>query len=86
MIMKPDALKTLIRTTWAKALAVEEVGDHQDFFDLGATSITVIDVQYTIEEQTGLNISASALFERPTVDGWAQIISDLSENKQIKAQ
>ena len=41
-----------------------------DFFSIGASSLTVIDLQIQIEEALKLSVSTSTLMGNPTVNAW----------------
>jgi len=56
---------------WARALGVERVGAHDDFFRLGGDSIMVIQIVARARER-GLHFTATELFSNPTVTALAE--------------
>ncbi|GDY49686.1 putative non-ribosomal peptide synthetase [Streptomyces violaceusniger] len=60
-------LQEAIAAIWARTLGVEQVGVHENFFDLGGHSLLVVRVQTEIHRDLGRDISVVALFENPTV-------------------
>ena len=55
-----------------EVLAVERVGVHDDFFELGGDSLSVVDLLAGLAEDLGLDISASELLRRATVEAVAR--------------
>jgi acyl carrier protein len=56
---------------WESALGVSPIGIDDDFFDLGGDSITAIQTQFSIADEFGVDLSASAFFDFPTIAGLA---------------
>nr|VFK41660.1 MAG: amino acid adenylation domain-containing protein/thioester reductase domain-containing protein [Candidatus Kentron sp. TC] len=54
---------------WSKALGVEKVGLHNDFFDLGGHSLLAVKLISQVKEQFCVDVPMRALFEEPTVSG-----------------
>ncbi len=46
------------------------IAPDQDFFDVGASSLTVVDLQIQIEKALGIEVDTSKLMTDPTIDGW----------------
>ena len=44
--------------------------DEQDFFDIGASSLTIVDLQIQIEDALDIEVPTSKLMENPTLNGW----------------
>jgi len=61
----------LIARAWAEALGLECVGLHDNFFDLGATSLMVPEVQMELQRSLSREIPLVDLFEFHTVSGLA---------------
>jgi len=51
---------------WRQALGVDEIGAHDDFFDLGGSSITAIRLIPLIHQRFGVEPSITVIFEHPT--------------------
>jgi acyl carrier protein len=49
----------------------------QDFFELGASSLTVVDLQIQIEEALKKEVDTSKLMANPTLDGWVSAYSEI---------
>ncbi|BDH71568.1 hypothetical protein MTP06_50170 [Streptomyces sp. PLM4] len=57
----------LLATTWATVLGTEEIGIHDNFFDLGGDSILSIQVVSHVRRELGARLSPRLLFAHPTV-------------------
>jgi len=56
-----------VAKAWQEALGIESVGLNDNFFDLGAHSLTVAEVHANLQKSLGRVISLVDLFEYPTV-------------------
>ena len=68
-----------LATIWAELLDVEQVGVHDNFFDLGGDSLTAIRVLSRVAQQYGTDFHVQNLFDAPTIEEFSRII-------QAKAQ
>lgn len=67
----------MVAAIWTELLRVEGVGIEDDFFDLGAQSITAVGLVARLRTAFDLNIELATLFERPTIAGLAEAIDVL---------
>lgn len=58
-----------ILNIWKKVLQKEEIGIHDNFFDIGGNSLALIMVNNKITNELGISIPMVKLFEYPTVVG-----------------
>ncbi|MFG1644974.1 amino acid adenylation domain-containing protein [Amycolatopsis sp. NPDC049252] len=65
----------LLAATWARALGCDQVGAHDDFFELGGDSILAIQVVGRAR-QAGVPVTLRQVFELRTVARLAQAVSD----------
>jgi acyl-coenzyme A synthetase/AMP-(fatty) acid ligase/thioesterase domain-containing protein/acyl carrier protein len=63
-----------LASLWCGLLALDQVGVHDDFFDLGGDSLAATDVLECIHETYGVELAPQVLFETPTVAGLAREI------------
>jgi amino acid adenylation domain-containing protein len=70
--------KTLARI-WSQVLGVQDLGVHDNFFDLGGHSIVGIQLLAQVERQLGRKLPLNALFQAPTV---AQLATMLGKEEQ----
>ena len=52
---------------WAKMLGVDQIGVHDDFFDLGGDSLLAVRVMTRVCDALGVDLPAATLFLRPTI-------------------
>jgi amino acid adenylation domain-containing protein len=67
----------MIAAIWTELLRVEGVGIEDDFFDLGAQSITAVGLVAQLRAAFDVNIELATLFERPTIAGLAEAVDVL---------
>ncbi|PVZ42393.1 non-ribosomal peptide synthetase [Pseudomonas sp. CC120222-01a] len=64
--------ETLLATIWCELLGVEQVSRHDNFFELGGHSLLAVTLTSRLREQ-GLEADVRALFDQPTLAGYAAI-------------
>jgi len=65
---------------WAEVLGIDQVGIHDNFFDLGGHSLAVMRVITRVVKTFQLDLPIKALFESPTVADMAAIIAQNQRN------
>ncbi len=58
----------------ADLIGLDRVGRHDDFFELGGDSMLSARLIFLVREEFGINLPLSALNERPTIEGFAQLL------------
>jgi len=66
----------LIQGIWCEALQIQSVGATQNFFDLGGTSLNMVQVHKMLKESLEQEISLVKLFAHPTIRALAKFIED----------
>ena len=61
-----------IAVVWREVLQVDEVGIHDNFFDLGGNSVQVVQVHNKLCQALDRDVSIIKLFEYPTIHSLAQ--------------
>ena len=72
---RTDAEKQLA-TIWSAVLDIEDVGAHDNFFDIGGHSLTGIQLLTRVEQHFGKSIPLKNLFIAPTVALMAELIQE----------
>jgi amino acid adenylation domain-containing protein len=67
-------LQQQLTDMWEKVLGVRPVGIHDDFFDLGGSSLLAFEMADEVERRLGPRISLSAMLESSTVEHLADAI------------
>jgi len=80
MLANDDLPKTeterLIAETWSEVLNFDQVGRHDDFFDLGGHSVLATQVAARLRVALGRDVPERALFDWPTVATLAMAVPD----------
>ncbi|WP_347900868.1 MupA/Atu3671 family FMN-dependent luciferase-like monooxygenase [Pseudomonas purpurea] len=59
--------ETLVRDSFSEVLQISQIGNSENFFDLGGCSLTALDVMDRLEKLTGVRISLRTFLHAPTV-------------------
>lgn len=84
-----DETEQVIVSIWQEFLGVEQVGIHDDFFDLGGDSLLAVQLITKLNETLQKSLSPHSLLQSPTIAALAELIkdnSDLSESEQQQLQ
>lgn len=71
-----------LRALWETVLGLDGIGDEEDFFALGGTSLQAVQLFTLIRERLGVDLPLSALIEAPTVAALAASVEDPSRHFQ----
>lgn len=66
-VMPSTALERVLVDIWTEVLAIDEVGIHDDFFELGGDSLGVAKVVGRVRMKLDVDLPFKAIFEAPTV-------------------
>jgi phosphopantetheine binding protein len=72
-------LEDLLCQMWADVLAVDRVGVHDDFFDLGGHSQLLVRLQLKISNLLQRDVPVTALFEHRTIDLLANYLNSAED-------
>jgi acyl carrier protein len=73
-------LERRIAAVWSETLGTQDVGAHDNFFDLGGTSLSLARLQNRLIAELGRDIPIVDLFEHPTV---AALATALEQGEQL---
>ena len=73
--MSEQELRNTLLAMFRSKPILKEIGEDDDFFDYGASSLTVVDLQLDIENKIGVTVPTKVLMSQPTVNGWVQAYS-----------
>ena len=67
-------MEQAIASIWCSVLNIDSPGVHENFFDLGGHSLSMMRVHRQLREELGVNISIIELFRYPTVSALAAVL------------
>jgi acetoacetyl-CoA synthetase len=79
-------LRDKLRAFWETALGLEGIGDDEDFFALGGTSLQAVEVFTAIRDRLGVELPLSALIEAPTIAELSEAVEDPGRHFQPLVQ
>ncbi len=80
--MQIDTIRNTIISKFNQKTLLQNIDAEQDFFDLGASSLTIVDLQLQIEEVIGLCVTTGELMINPTLNGWIDLYSKQESHEQ----
>lgn len=60
-------IEKLVQTIWCSVLKIEDIGTHDDFFELGGNSLAAMNIISLIQDNFGITLSLRTLFDFPTI-------------------
>jgi acyl carrier protein len=69
-----NSLEKKIAAIWAEVLGLEQIGIHDNLFELGGSSLIGLRIVARLKKELDIDIRVTALFEGPTVATLAQLI------------
>lgn len=84
-------LESAVAEVWKNILSIESVGIHDNFFDLGATSLTLIQVNKAVQTELGRSIPIVTYYMYPSIRQLVEHLTDSHPSgsvieKQAKVQ
>src|SRR5205085_5756659 len=70
-------VETKLTELWQETLNIDEIGVHDNFFDMGGDSLIATLLVDQLSEVFGVNVSLAALINAPTVAEMALVIAEL---------
>ena len=68
-------LEKKLAAIWCDLLVLDEVGLHDDFFELGGDSLTAMEFAATVRQSFGVTLSVGFLLSRPTLAELAEAVT-----------
>ncbi|OWY63488.1 polyketide synthase, partial [cyanobacterium TDX16] len=69
-----NAIEQKLAKIWQELLGFEQIGIHDNFFDLGGDSLLTVQVRSKLQTTFDRDISLTDLFEYPTINALAQLL------------
>lgn len=74
--MTADEIRSCVLNAFMEKPIFEGIEPDQDFFMLGVSSLTVVDLQLQLEKLIGCSVDTSQLMANPTINGWVDLFSE----------
>jgi tyrocidine synthetase-3 len=75
----------MIADVWKEELKLEQVGIHDNFFEMGGNSIKIIQVSSKLKQLSGREIPVARLFQYPTIAALARYLEELEAGQESEA-
>jgi acyl transferase domain-containing protein/thioesterase domain-containing protein len=72
-----DRIEQTLADIWQQVLGIEQVGIHDDFFELGGDSLQAVQALARIRDALPVELSPHCLLRSPTIAGLTQVIAAL---------
>ena len=73
----------MLAELWGNLLRIEPVGIHDDFFELGGTSLRGGRLVAQIDRQLGQRLPLTSFIEAPTVEQFARLLSGVASRDSM---
>jgi acyl carrier protein len=77
-----NEIEERILSIWEDFLPVKGINIKENFFKLGGHSLSGVQVLTRIDNEYGTDLKLSALFDSPTIEKLADVVSDLINKKK----
>ncbi len=74
--------ESTLAEVWKKVLQLDNIGSHDNFFEIGGTSITILQVQRELEKTLKKDIPVVKLFSYPTISSLARCLDNEAEGEE----
>jgi hypothetical protein len=85
LVMPGDRLEQTIAQVWRKVLKIEQIGVHDNFFDLGGHSLLMAQAHALLNEALSSSWPLVKIFEHPTIRSLARFIRNEQQEKDAFA-
>jgi acyl-coenzyme A synthetase/AMP-(fatty) acid ligase/acyl carrier protein len=72
-----------VAAIWREVLRVDDVGVHEDLFDLGAHSLTITQIAARIRRRLGVSLPLHVFYDTSTIAGLAKLIASRGPGAQV---
>ena len=73
--MSNNNIKNTILSQFRQKEIMKDIAEDQDFYELGVSSLSIVELQILVEKALNLEIETSKLMAAPTIAQWVQIYS-----------
>jgi amino acid adenylation domain-containing protein len=83
LVRPRNSLETFLVGVWAEALALNDIGVDDNFFDLGGHSLTATQIISQVNEVIPLRVPLRSLFESPSVSEFARELERRASDEDL---
>ena len=83
MVPPRTAIEAELAEIWVEVLRLEKVGIHDNFFDLGGTSLLAVDLFARIEHRFGEKLPLTSLIEASTIEQLARLVVGATDQDSL---
>lgn len=83
--MNIEDIEKTILSAFREKEVMNEVGIDDDFFDLGVSSLTIVELQIVVEKMLGLEVPTSTLMAAPTIAEWVSVYTEAAKANTSEA-
>lgn len=69
-----SGLERQVAAIWQAVLGIDQIGIHDNFFEIGGSSLKAVQVIAEMTRELGVELRAVALFEKPTIHALAEML------------
>lgn len=66
-VMTRESILAGLRELWTEALGIDDIGDDEDFFEIGGNSLVAVQLTARLRERFSVDLGGAALFDANTV-------------------
>ncbi len=79
-------IEQTVASVWQEILAVDKVGIHDDFFELGGDSLNIVQLNGLLKKQLKRDIPVAVLFRYLTIHSFVQYLQQQEKDKKSPGQ
>jgi acyl carrier protein len=84
--MSDAQIRNTILSLFRQHEIMKEIGETENFFELGVSSLTIVQLQIDVEKELDLPVPTSDLMRATTINAWIQLYTAKSnQSKQATA-
>lgn len=77
--MSKESIRKLITELFNQKQMLRDIAVDQDFFEVGASSLSIVDLQIQIEQALNVSVPTAELMRDPTLGGWVAAYAQAAE-------
>ena len=85
-VLPRNDLEQKIAELWKTELGLDEVGIHDNFFEVGGNSIKIIQLNSRLREAIDPDVTVMLMFEHPTIAALANHLTDAAPQKTVTTE